>query len=68
MSYVKEAYTEFVHKVTWPQWNTLMNSAVVVMVASLIFALVVLAMDLSFEGIMKGIYGILYPVKGIQIL
>ncbi|MDE6500065.1 MAG: preprotein translocase subunit SecE [Rikenella sp.] len=58
--YDKEAYNELVHKVTWPSWTSLQNSAIVVMIASLILALVVLAMDISFETIMKGIYSILY--------
>ena len=59
-TYVKEAYNELVHKVTWPTWTSLQNSAIVVMIASLILALVILAMDISFESIMKGIYRILY--------
>lgn len=59
-TYVKEAYNELVHKVTWPSWSSLQNSAIVVMIASLIFALIILVMDLSFETIMKGIYSILY--------
>ena len=59
-TYVKEAYNELVHKVTWPTRSSLQGSAIVVMVASLILALVILAMDISFETIMKGIYSILY--------
>lgn len=59
-TYVKEAYNELVNKVTWPSWSSLQNSAIVVMIASLILALIILAMDLSFETIMKGIYSILY--------
>ncbi|WP_071134911.1 preprotein translocase subunit SecE [Millionella massiliensis] len=59
-TYVKEAYNELIHKVTWPSWSSLQGSAIVVMVASLILALVILAMDISFETIMKGIYSILY--------
>ena len=59
-TYVKEAYNELVHKVTWPTWTSLQNSAIVVMIASLILALVILAMDISFESIIKGIYSILY--------
>jgi len=57
-SYFKEAYTELVHKVSWPTWSELQGSAIVVMVASLIIAIVVFAMDLSFENLMKLIYGI----------
>ncbi len=60
VNYVKESYAELVQKVSWPTWKELQASAIVVMVASLIFALVVLAMDLSFENIMKGIYSLLY--------
>ena len=32
--YLKEAYNELVHKVTWPTWKELQNSAIVVMIAS----------------------------------
>jgi preprotein translocase subunit SecE len=58
--YLQESYTELVHKVTWPTWSELQNSAVLVMVASLIIALVVAAMDMSFSRIMEFIYGLLY--------
>ena len=57
-SYFKEAYTELVHKVSWPTWSELQSSAIVVMVASLIIAIVVFAMDISFENLLKLIYGI----------
>ena len=55
-NYVKESYNELVHKVTWPTFAQLQNSTVVVMVASLIFAIVILSMDISFENIMEAIY------------
>jgi preprotein translocase subunit SecE len=58
--YLKESFTELVHKVTWPSWSELQNSAVLVMVASLIIALIVAAMDFSFSKIMEFIYGLLY--------
>ena len=60
VTYFKESYTELVQKVTWLSINQLSHSAVIVMVASLLLALVVLAMDLTFENIMKAIYSILY--------
>ena len=60
INYVKNAYAELVQKVTWPSWNQLSNSAVIVMSSSLLFAVVILAMDLAFENIMKAIYSILY--------
>ena len=58
-NYVKESYKELVEKVSWPTFAQLQSSTIVVMVASLIFALVVLVMDISFENLMKGIYSFL---------
>ncbi len=55
-NYVKESYNELVHKVSWPSFPQLQSSTVVVMVASAIFAIVVLLMDISFENIMAAIY------------
>jgi len=58
--YFREAYDELVHKVTWPSWKELQSSALVVMVASFIIALVIFVMDISFENIMKVIYSLFY--------
>ena len=58
-NYFKESYNELVQKVSWPSFPQLQNSTVVVMVASAIFAIVVLLMDISFENIMAGIYKML---------
>ena len=55
-NYVKESYNELVNKVAWPSFPQLQSSTVVVMVASAIFAIVVLLMDISFENIMAAIY------------
>ncbi len=43
-------------KVSWPTWDKLQNSAILVMVASVIFALVIFAMDKVIEVVMKFIY------------
>ena len=59
LNYIKESYNELVNKVTWPTFPQLQNSTIVVMVASVIFAVVVLAMDLSFENLMAVIYKVL---------
>ena len=59
MGYIKDSYKELVEKVSWPSFSSLQSSTLVVMVASLIFALIVLAMDMSFEGLMGGIYKLL---------
>ncbi|MBR4969011.1 MAG: preprotein translocase subunit SecE [Alistipes sp.] len=56
MGYIKDSYKELVEKVSWPSFSSLQSSTLVVMVASLIFALIVLAMDMSFDGLMSAIY------------
>ena len=56
MGYIKDSYKELVEKVSWPSFSQLQSSTIVVMVASLLFAIVVLAMDLGFENIMAAIY------------
>ena len=55
---IKASYDELVNKVSWPTWPELMNSAVVVLVASVIIALIVAAMDITFENMMDFIYGL----------
>ena len=55
-NYFKESYNELVNKVTWPSFSQLQSSTIIVMVASVIFAVVVSLMDLSFESIMSSIY------------
>jgi preprotein translocase subunit SecE len=58
--YLQEAFDELVHKVTWPTWKELQNSALVVMVASFIISLLIFVMDLSFRNIMSFIYELFY--------
>ena len=56
INYLKESYAELTKKVSWPTWDKLQSSAIVVMVASVIFALVIFAMDFCFQHLMSFIY------------
>jgi preprotein translocase subunit SecE len=56
VEYCKLCYDELAHKVTWPTYKELTQSAVVVLSASLIIAVVVWVMDICFENIMKFVY------------
>jgi len=56
INYFKESYNELVHKTSWPTRKELTSSSIVVLVASVIIALVVWAMDFSFEKTMTFIY------------
>ena len=64
MGYIKDSYKELVEKVSWPSFAQLQSSTIVVMVASLIFAMIVLVMDVSFETVMQGIYKFLGNLVG----
>jgi preprotein translocase subunit SecE len=55
-NYFKESYDEWMHKVSWPTWSELQNSAIVVSIASLIIAIVVYLMDVSFSSILDSFY------------
>ena len=55
--YIKEAYNELVHKVTWPTWASLQSNTVLVIVASIIFALIILVMDIISKTGTNYIYG-----------
>jgi preprotein translocase subunit SecE len=60
INYIKEAYSELVHKVSWPTRQELSSSTVVVMTASLIMAGVVFAIDFSFEWVVSQFYQIIF--------
>ena len=60
VEYFNETYSELVHKVSWPTWKDLQSSALIAMIASLLIAVVVFLMDISFENIMQFIYKLLY--------
>jgi preprotein translocase subunit SecE len=68
VDYVKETYDEMIHKVSWPTWNELQSSAIIVSIASLIIALMVLTMDIVFgvhqHWVWQGILGFFYSLIG----
>ena len=57
-NYFKESYNELVHKVSWPTKSQLVNSSVIVMVASIILSLVIFAVDWVIDSAMHLIYSI----------
>jgi preprotein translocase subunit SecE len=54
--YIKESYEELTQKVTWPTWTELWNSAILVIIAAFIIALVVLIMDQSIHFLFNQFY------------
>jgi preprotein translocase subunit SecE len=64
--YFNETVTEMVHNVTWPTWKELQSNTIIVVVASIIFALLVFVMDFIFGitgdsgSFWKGLLGFIY--------
>ena len=56
VNYCKACYDELAHKTTWPTRKELTQSAVLVLSASLIIAVVVWLMDVVFKTVMSSIY------------
>jgi preprotein translocase subunit SecE len=64
IAYLEDTYNELVNKVSWPSWKDLQSSAIVVLIASLVFAMVVFLMDFIF-GIRSGASGSGFVWKGV---
>ncbi len=57
-TYVKESYKELTTKVTWPTWDKLQSSAILVMIATVILAAIIWLIDFVIRSIMTGVYSI----------
>ena len=58
INYLKESYTELTQKVTWPGWEKLQSSAMLVLVTTVILAAVVWVIDYAFQHLMEFIYAL----------
>ena len=54
--YIMDSIDEIRNKVTWPKFTELQSSAILVLVASLIFAIVIGAIDVSFKEVLTRFY------------
>lgn len=55
---LEESYTELRYKTSWPTKEQVVKSAVIVLIASVIIALIVWAMDLVVDNLMHLIYSL----------
>ncbi len=55
-NYLLESIDEVRTKVSWPKFSELQGSAILVLVASLIFALLIWVIDLSFQSALNWFY------------
>jgi preprotein translocase subunit SecE len=55
-AYILESVDEIRNKVSWPKFSELQSSAILVLVASIIFALIIWVFDLGFNGALAWFY------------
>ena len=55
---IQESYNELRYKVSWPTQKQLINSAVLVLIASIVIAVIIMVIDWIFEHLMQVIYSI----------
>ena len=55
---IEESYTELRYKTSWPTRSQLIKSAIIVLIASVILALIVWVMDQVIDKIMHLIYSL----------
>ena len=54
--YINDTIEEMTHKVSWPKYAELQKSSVLVLVGSLVFAIVVGAMDFVYDSTLSWFY------------
>jgi preprotein translocase subunit SecE len=57
-AYIKDSYKELLYKVTWPTWDQLQQSTMIVLGATLVITLLVWIMDLVANNTLKFIYSL----------
>ena len=55
-TYFRESYRELLEKVSWPTWNELQQSTVIVLVATLLITLIVWIMDVISSSLLHLVY------------
>ena len=56
INYCKESFVELTKKTTWPTWEKLQSSAILVLVTTVILALLLWVVDFAFQHLMTLIY------------
>jgi preprotein translocase subunit SecE len=57
-AYLRDSYKELMHKVTWPSWDQLQQSTMIVIGATLLITGMVWVMDFVASNSMKFIYSL----------
>lgn len=57
-AYIRESYKELVQKVSWPNWEQLQQSTMIVLGATIFITAIVALMDFVSNGSLKFIYSL----------
>ena len=57
-AYIRDSYKEMGEKVTWPNWEQLQQSTMIVLVATLFITAIVGIMDFGLNGVLKFVYSL----------
>ncbi|MFT3901644.1 MAG: preprotein translocase subunit SecE [Niabella sp.] len=60
LQYCKDSYRELSEKVTWPNWDQLQQSTMIVLVATIIITLMIWIIDFLTGGGLNFLYKMLY--------
>jgi preprotein translocase subunit SecE len=57
-AYFRDSYKELMEKVTWPNWQQLQQSTMIVLVATLVITAIVWLLDLGSSNLLKFVYSL----------
>jgi preprotein translocase subunit SecE len=57
-TYFRDSYRELMEKVTWPNWQQLQQSTMIVLVATLVITAIVWVLDLGSSSVLKFVYSL----------
>ncbi len=60
LKYIRNSYKELAEKVTWPNWEQLQQSTMIVLVATIIITVIIWLMDFLAGGGLNFLYKMLY--------
>ncbi|MEO8414723.1 MAG: preprotein translocase subunit SecE [Ginsengibacter sp.] len=56
--YIRDSYKEMMQKVSWPSWEELQQSTMIVLAATIIITALVALMDFGANGVLKFVYSL----------
>ncbi len=55
-TYLQESYHELLHKVSWPSWEELQASTMIVLITTAIVTVIVWLMDIASQSVLENFY------------